>query len=597
MYLEKILCASDVKKLNIKELKVLAEEIRAEIVKTVSNNGGHLSPNLGLVEFTIAMLYVFDVESDKVIFDVGHQSYAYKILTGRYSNFSSIRQENGISGFPDISESKYDAFSVGHAGTSISAGLGYAYARDNLNEDYHVVQVVGDASFFNGENLEALTLNDSKPNKFLLVLNDNGMSISKNNNGLYKAISKITVNRSYTAFNDFLAKTIGKCFIGKFLRSIKSFTKRVLSSNTIFDGFGLKYVGMFDGHNIKQLVKILENVKQNKKPTLLHIKTNKGKGFKEAEENPSQFHGVSKDFLPSTNDFSDSVSKIMEKIALKNDKVVAITAGMKDGVGLADFASKFSGKVIDVGIAESSAVTMAGGMALGGLKPIVFIYSTFLQRAYDQILHDICLQNLPVVFCLDRAGFVGSDGKTHQGLFDLSYLSSIPNLKIFAPKSVNEFDNMLNIALELNSPVAIRYPNGKVDEISDLSPISNSLKWEILNEGEKVSVLAVGPRCITLANKLLSNGENFTLINARIIKPLDEQILLKIRNDKIIVLEENMVLGGFGNSVLNFYSLKSINANVKIVGVEDKFVSHASTSNQLVSNNLSAENLLKLIKE
>ena len=596
MYLENLKTPEDIKKLNIDELKALSKELREVIIETVKLNGGHLASNLGIVELTVALFYVFDFPKDKLIFDVGHQSYAYKILTNRFNKIKTIRQESGLSGFPDPTESEYDAFSVGHAGTSISAGLGYAYSRDRLNEDYNVINLVGDASLFNGENLEAITSKEVKPKKFLVILNDNGMSISKNKNGLYKIISKATVTKSYNAFNSFLNKIFGKWFLGKFLKKVKLFLKRSLSLNTFVDGLGLKYVGVFDGHNIKSLIKILTDIKESENPTLLHVKTVKGKGHDNAEKDPSKFHGVSNNLENSVNYFSNEISSILEEIYAKNNKICAITAGMEDGTGLAEFYKKYPKAVVDVGICEEYAVTLSAGMAISGVKPIVFIYSTFLQRGYDQILHDVCLQNLPVIFCIDRAGVVGSDGKTHQGVFDLSYLTHIPNLTVIAPKDVKELKEALNVALNLNKPVAIRYPNGKEYKFEGNSSLESNLLWETLNKGKKISLLAVGPRMLDLALKVNQKFDNkLTVINARTIKPLDKNLLLSIKDDKIITLEENSEIGGFGAYVLKFYADNNINANVKVFGIKDEFIPHASVEKQLEFNGLTVENILNYI--
>ncbi len=598
MYLETIKTTSDIKKLNIKELESLSKEIRQLILDTVTENGGHFSSNLGTVELIIALFYVYDFPSDKIIFDVGHQSYAYKILSNRLSKFSTIRTEGGLSGFPDPNESEYDAFLTGHAGTSISAGLGYAYSRDKFNKDYNIINFVGDASLFNGENLEAITSSDSKPNNFLVILNDNGMSISKNNNGLYKLISKATVTKSYSNFNSFLGKVFGNSFLGRFLKKGKRAIKRTLANNTFIDGLGLKYVGVFDGHNLKSLIKILTDIKESKNPTFLHVKTVKGKGDLLAEKNPSKFHGVSNNFNASNNYFSNEISGILEELYTENDKICAITAGMKDGVGLTDFYNKHPSAVVDVGIQEECAVTLSAGMAISGTKPIVFIYSTFLQRGYDQILHDVCAQNLPVIFAIDRAGLVGNDGKTHQGVFDLSYLTHIPNLTVISPKDANELKCAFKVALQLNSPVAIRYPNGSGYDFETKSELDGSLKWEILNKGENVTLLAVGPRMINLAsevNKL--NGNKFTVVNARTVKPLDKDILNDIKNDKIITLEENSKIGGFGSFVLNYYSDIGEKASVKVFGVSDNFVSHAKVDSQLYKNGLYPQNISNFINK
>lgn len=597
MILETIKTAKDIKKLNIKELALLCEEIRQEIISTVSLNGGHLSSNLGSVELIVALYYVFDFPKDKLIFDVGHQCYAHKILSGRLEKFSTIRKCDGLSGFPDTTESEYDAFTVGHAGTSISAGLGYAYSRDKLKEDYFIINFVGDASIFNGENLESITANEVKPKKFIVILNDNGMSININKNGLYKIVSKITVKKRYNNFNNFLSRTIGKSFIGKFLRATKRFLKRSLSLKTITDSIGLKYVGVFDGHKLKMLINILKDIKESQNPTILHAKTIKGKGLEVAENDATKFHGVSKAFKGSNNHFSNNVSDILEEVYKQNSNITAITAGMKDGAGLTNFANNHPNSFVDVGIAEEYAVTLSAGMALGGIKPIVFIYSTFLQRAYDQTLHDVCLQNLPVIFCVDRSGVVGSDGKTHQGVFDISYLTHIPNLTVISPKNSEELKLAILTALKLNSPVAIKYPNGNYSDVKTKTPLSLPLNWEVLDDGDDNVILAVGPRMIALAkqvNKKLS--KKATIVNARVIKPLDKEYLLKIKDKNIITLEENVKRGGFGSSVLEFYNENNVKADVSILSIKDNFVKHATTSEQLLDNGLTVENVMSLIK-
>ena len=585
------------KQLNIDELKELCREIREKIVETVNVNGGHLSPSLGTVELIVALCYVYDFDTDKLIFDVGHQSYAYKILTDRLDKFSTIRKEGGLSGFPDPSESEYDAFSAGHAGSSLSAGLGYAYARDRLNEDYNVINLVGDASFFNGENLEAASISNVKPNKFLVILNDNGMSIGKNENGLYKFVSKITISRNYHRFNSFLSKTIGKTLVGRLLKRFKRRLKSAMSINTVADNLGMKYVGVFDGHDLKTLIAVLKKIKNGNEAVFLHVKTIKGKGFDVAEHDAAAYHGVSAKFKSSVNSFSAAVSPVLNEIAENNDKIVAITAGMTSGVGLTDFKAKHPEKFLDVGIAEESAVTVAAGMAKGGIKPIVFIYSTFLQRSYDQIIEDVCLQNLPVVFCLDRAGLVGADGKTHQGVFDLTYLKSIPNLTVLAPKSVGEFALMLKTALTLNSPVAIRYPNGVASDIKDVTPFTQTLKWEVLKQGGEgeVTILAVGGRMIDKAFEIADGVGGATVVNARTVKPLDEAFLNGISSNVVVTLEENVKNGGFGEAVASFYSQNNTKT-VKIFALDDKFIEHASVKSQQDKYGLSVENIISEIK-
>ena len=597
--LEKLYSGTKLKQLNITQLKSLCEEIREKIITVAYKNGGHLSSNLGSVELTVAIHYVFDIPTDKLIFDVGHQSYAHKILTGRLAEFDGIRTSGGISGFPDPMESESDAFLVGHAGTSISAGLGYCRSRDHLKQDYFVIDVVGDASFFNGENLEAITSSTIKPNKFLIVLNDNGMSINKNNNGLYKLVSKVTIRKSYKRFNSFLKKTVGKTFIGRFLKSIKRSIKRSLSINSFADNLGIKYVGKFDGHDLKTLIKILTDVKNFGEPTLLHIQTVKGKGHEEAENDSSRFHGVSKELAVSKHYFSSGISDVLKRQIEKTPEIIAITAGMKDGVGLSEFASAYPDNFIDVGIQEEHAVTLAGGMAISGTKPIVFMYSTFLQRGYDQLVHDVCMQNLPVIFMIDRAGLVGADGKTHQGVFDLSYLSHLPNLTVLAPKNLVELEAMLGFAIAKNSPVAIRYPNGKINDIFEKCKDFSFEKFEIL-KGDlscENAVLAVGPRALEVSNKAIElAGKNAMLINARTIKPLDSELLDLIKDKNVITVEENAKIGGFGSSVLGYYADKGYLTRVNVVGVCDEFVHVGTIDEQLVKNGITPENISKLLK-
>lgn len=624
------------KQLDNKQLESLCAEIRAEIVKTITENGGHLSANLGVVELTVALCKVFDFPADKIIFDVGHQCYAYKLLTDRYDSFSSIRTGGGISGFPDANESVYDCGFAGHAGTSIAAGLGYCRARDQKNEDYYVITLTGDASLFNGENFEAVSFQDKKPKKFLVVLNDNRMSIGLNGNGLYKAISNFTTKKFYKKTNAFLSRTIGRCFIGRALKRFKSGLKRTLSVNTIVDKLGLKYVGVYDGHDVDELVKILLRIRESGEPALLHVSTVKGKGYSPAETDCTAYHGVSANLSASGNDFSNAVSGILERALKTYPALTAITAGMRDGTGLKNFAEAHAQNFIDTGIAEELAVTYAAGIAAGGGTPVVFIYSTFLQRAYDQIINDVCLQNLPVVFCVDRAGAVGADGKTHQGAFDLSYLSSAPGITVFCPKNVSEFERCLLTALKLKKPAAIRYPNGKVPlcvaeivektpEIQNIEPaekerenienaegVENSvyggsgesllplddLNWEILHGDENCehAIFACGPRMINVALKAAEKTDA-AVINARVIKPLDEKTLEKFACAKIITLEENSVCGGFGSSVLRFYAdfasdKKTAMAKVKIMGFADGFISGDSVENQLEKNGLTVENVV-----
>ena len=592
MLLDTVITPADVKKLNIKQLEALADEIRNRVVEVVGKNGGHLASNLGVAELIVALYYSFDFPNDKLIFDVGHQCYAHKILSGRNEMFDTLRQENGLNGFPDISESEFDAFGAGHAGSSLSACLGYCAARDATGEDYYVIDVVGDASLFNGENLEAITSSDVKPKKFIVIVNDNGMSISKNNNGLYKIMSTVTTRKTYGKVMDFFSRTIGESFIGKGLKKFKNWIKRSLNGLSVIDSLGFKYVGIFNGNKMSELIRILKNVKNSDRGVLLHLRTVKGKGLEDAEKHAEIYHGVGKNFKSSKCTFSDSVGKLLIEEAETNPKLTAICAGMKDGTGLKDFAAAYPDRFFDVGIAEEHAVTFAAGQAIGGLKPVVCIYSTFLQRSYDQIMQDICIQNLPVIFMIDRAGAVGNDGATHQGLFDISYLRMLPNMKIFSPKDTVELKTIFDYCKKLSSPCAIRYPNGSNCDFEKHLPLESSL-WEYYGNTENNIVLCVGARTLAVAEKAKNlTDKKFTIVNCRSVKPLDEKFLSALDGKNVITLEENVLSGGFGSSVAEFFASKNINAKLHIIAFPDKFVRHAETARQLEAAGLTAENIV-----
>ncbi len=415
-----VLSKAQLKEMNVEQLKTLCADIRREIIENAYDHGGHLASNLGVVELTVALHYVFDIPQDKIIFDVGHQCYTHKILSGRGESFATLRTEGGISGFPCREESPADAFSTGHAGTAIAAGMGYCYARDKKGENYKVISVVGDGALVNGLSMEALVSANEKPKNFIVVLNDNGMSISKNNSGLYRMLSRMTTGSGYEKFKRGVKKVFGNSFVTKGMVAFRDYVKRNLNRHNYLDYLGLKYIGVVDGHDIKELVSTLKRLKNTEKPILLHVHTVKGKGYKSAEEQAERFHGVSKNFEDSVNAYSAAFGNALSALAEKDDRIFAVTAGMKDGTGLAEFEKKFKNNFLDVGICEEYAATLAAGLSAAGLRPVVAVYSTFLQRAYDEILHDVCLQNLNVTFCLDRAGAVGADGVTHQGLYDLS---------------------------------------------------------------------------------------------------------------------------------------------------------------------------------
>ena len=593
--LESIKLSSDIKNLGVDQLNILADEVREKILDVISKNGGHLSSNLGIVETTIALYHVFDFPNDKLIFDVGHQCYAHKILSDRKDSFCSIRKDDGLSGFPSVEESEYDAFGTGHAGTSVSAGLGYCVARDKLGDNYTVINVVGDASIVNGLNQEAVTMSTQKPKNYLVILNDNGMSISKNINGFYRYLSKKTTKRGYRGSKRALKKIFGQSFITRGLAKFRDFVKRVINGDNYFENHGFKYVGVLDGNDMKELVTQLKRVKEllKEKAVFLHIKTTKGKGYEQAEEHADVYHGVGKDLKTDGGDFAKVLGEKLNQMIDVDPTIVAITAGMKAGTGLLAVEEKHSQNFYDVGIAEDFAVVNASGMALGGLKPVVAVYSTFLQRAYDQILHDVCIQKLPVVFCLDRAGVVGGDGKTHQGVFDLSYLTHLPNMTVLAPCCTNELRLALDYAFSLKSPVAIRYPKNTVCERQPLG-YEESL-WETIKEGSDVYILAVGPKMLEIAEKCAENDKSIGVINARCVKPLCENTLDRISDKLIITLEENSVIGGFGSLVSGYYRQKGAFARVYNLGIKDSFVEHGSTDEQLKKNGLSVEGVERII--
>ncbi len=588
---------ADIKKLNIDELKQLAQEIREEILTVTAKNGGHLASNLGVVEATIALYYVFDMPSDKLIFDVGHQCYAHKILSGRGEKFSSIRTDGGLSGFPDREESEFDAFSTGHAGTSIASGLGYCVARDDNGENYRVISMVGDGAIVNGLSQEALTVFDKKPKNFIVILNDNGMSISKNRNGFYRFLSRHTTKRGYLRGKKALKKIFGTSFINRALISMRDFIKRVTNKTGYFENHGFKYVGVVDGNDLKTMITILSRVKEvaKDKAVFLHIKTTKGKGYYKAEEQADVYHGVGTDLSLESGEFSVALGNKLNQLIVNDKRVVAITAGMKDGTGLSAVEQVHPKNFYDVGIAEGLAVTMAGGMAAGGLKPVVAMYSTFMQRAYDQIVHDVCLQNLPVVFCVDRAGLVGNDGKTHQGTFDISFLSHVPNMRIFTPTTVGDFNEILDYALSLNSPVTIRYPKNP-----EIGLTVNSLKdglWAKIGDGKKTSILAVGPKAVKLALEVKDKIEEVSVYAVRQVKPLCEKTLESISDTHVITIEENVLCGGFGQQVCAYYAKEGLGVKVDCFGVKDAFICHGSISNQFIYNQLTCDKIIeKIIK-
>ncbi len=570
MKLNEIKNPKDVKNLSIKEEEELAQEIRDKIIQTISKTGGHLASNLGVVELTIALNKIFDFEKDKIIWDVGHQTYVYKMLTGRLEKFDTLRKMGGLAGFPKTDESKYDHFNTGHSSTSISVALGMARSRDLNNEKNNVIAIIGDGALTGGMALEALNDAGNSKTNLLVILNDNEMSISKNVGGVALMLSKLRTKRFYIKSSISGKNIIKKIpFIGekivKLVQKVKKSIKQIIIPKMYFEDIGFRYLGPVDGHNLKQLEEILKICRQLDGPVLLHVLTKKGKGYKPAEENPNKFHSISSFDIKtgektnkSKKNYSSVFGEKLQEIARNNKKVVAITAAMAEGTGLESFAKEFPNRFFDVGIAEQHAIGMAAGMAKAGFVPVVPIYSSFLQRAYDQLVHDVAIQNLPVVVCADRAGIVGADGETHQGMFDLSFTNAIPNFVIMAPKNFEELGNMLEFAVNLKKPVLIRYPRGGENNIwksVSIEPTKIELgEIEILENGEDFTIIAIGKmvaRCYELAQELKKEGINVTVINARFLKPLNkDKIWEQIkRTRKVITVEDGTCIGGLGSVV------------------------------------------------
>lgn len=554
--LEEINNPSDLKKLNIVEKKQLAEEIREYILEIVSKNGGHLASNLGVVELTIALHSVFNCPKDKIVWDVGHQAYVHKILTGRKEEMKTLRKLGGISGFPKTSESEYDSFDTGHSSTSISVALGMARARDLLKEENKIIAVIGDGSLTGGMAVEALNDAGSSKTNITVILNDNEMSISKNVGGVPALLTKIRVKKTYKRSNNCIKRFFNRVpIIGKpivnFAHIIKRTIKQAVIPNMYFEDIGFTYLGPVDGHNIQELENILRKSQNIEGPVLIHVITKKGKGYKYAEENPNKFHGVSSFDIKTgeiknnnKKDYSKVFGEKLVNLAKKDKKIVAITAAMADGTGLEKFSKKYPNRFFDVGIAEQHAVGLIAGMAKSGLKPVFAVYSSFLQRSYDQLIHDIAIQNLPVTIAIDRAGIVGADGETHQGLFDLAFLSEIPNFVVMAPKNFEEFEKMLEFAINLKRPVAIRYPRGGEGKVKfDNCDKINLGKAEVIKKGTDLTIIAIGKmveRAVEVSNLLEKDNVNAEIINARFLKPLDKEIILSSvrKTKKAITIED-----------------------------------------------------------
>ncbi|MCI8362668.1 MAG: 1-deoxy-D-xylulose-5-phosphate synthase [Clostridia bacterium] len=590
--LDKVNNPEDLKKLNIKEKEQLAKEIREKVINTVSVTGGHLASNLGVTEITIALHSVFNTPKDKIVWDVGHQTYVHKILTGRKDKMHTLRQLGGISGFPKIKESEYDSFDTGHSSTSISVALGMARARDIKKEDNNVIAIIGDGALTGGMALEALNDAGNSKTKLIVILNDNEMSISKNVGGISQFLTKMRTRKFYKKSNNSIRKALEKApKIGtpiiRVARRIKYSLKQLVLPNMFFEDLGFKYLGPVDGHDIERIEWILKLAKKEQEPVLVHIITKKGKGYKPAEENPDKFHATGsfeietgKSKKEKKKDYSTVFGEKLVDLAKNNEKIVAITAAMTDGTGLKEFKEKYPNRFFDVGIAEQHAVSLAAGLAKEGLKPVVPIYSSFYQRAYDQVIHDICIESLPVVLCVDRAGVVGNDGETHQGLLDLAFFNLVPNLSIMAPKDFKELEKMLEYAITLNSPVVIRYPRGGESEKVKFEKHEeiNRGKAEILKEGKDISIITIGKMVVKgmeIAQELEKQGKSVELINARFLKPFDKETIIETitKTKNVITIEDASIIGGLATKVKEVIAENKLeNVELKCYAYPDKFI-------------------------
>ena len=597
MILERIQKENDIKTLTPKELDILRDEIREFLVESISKTGGHLASNLGVVELTMALHLAFDLPKDKIIWDVGHQSYTHKLLTGRKDGFATLRQLGGMSGFPKTIESESDCFNTGHSSTSISAGLGMAHARELTGEDYYVVSVIGDGALTGGMAFEALNNASQLKSNFIIVLNDNNMSISENVGGLNRYLSNFRTADAYSGLKENVKHSlsqipgVGKKMVQK-IHNAKSGLKQLFVPGMLFEEMGLIYLGPVDGSNIAEMRKTFNEAKRVDGPVLVHVLTKKGAGYLPAERHPARFHGTEpfeiETGIPSNKrkkaNYTDVFSTVMLKLAERNPKVVAITAAMTDGTGLKRFHLNYPARFFDVGIAEEHAVTFAAGMAKMGLIPVFAVYSSFLQRAYDQIMHDVCLQNLPVVFAIDRAGLVGSDGETHQGIFDLSFLSTIPNMTILAPKNKWELSDMMKFAVAFGAPIAVRYPRGLAyDGLKEFREPVVLGKSEMLYEESEVALFALGGMVAIaeeVRNRLKERGHSCTLVNARFAKPFDEEMIRRLAGTHklLVTMEENVKSGGMGEHIESFLFSQKLDVSILTVSVPDQFVEHGNVN-------------------
>ena len=595
--LEKIDKANAIKKIPVEDLPKLAKEIRKQLIETVSRTGGHLASNLGAVELTIALHYVYTLPRDKIIWDVGHQSYTHKILTGRRGAFATLRKEGGISGFPRRSENPCDAWDSGHSSNSISAGLGYVRARDLNHETYSVVSVIGDGALTGGMAYEALNNAAQLKTNFVIILNDNNMSISRNVGGMHNYLAQLRTSPRYVDLKEnvkeHLEKTPGGDDLVMRIHRTKNSLKQLVIPGMFFEDMGITYLGPVDGHNIRAMIETFRTAKRVKGPVIVHVITQKGCGYQPAVHHPERFHGTCpfdlRNGVPLDNGvttYTDIFSTVMVKMGDRNPKVCAVTAAMEEGTGLKRFANHFPERFFDTGIAEEHAVTFAAGLALGGQIPIVAIYSAFLQRAYDQILDDVCLQNLHVILCVDRAGFVGPDGATHNGIFDLSYLSMMPNMTVMAPKNKWELSDMLKFAIDADGPVAIRYPKGEAwSGLEDHRAPIKAGKAEVINRGHGIALLAVGSMVKTaceVADILRENGSDPTVVNMRFARPFDRDLLRELAGDHdlFVTLEENVRAGGFGERVAAFVCEEQLPVHMLTEAVPDIFIHHATVERQ-----------------
>lgn len=615
MILETIEKENDIKKVAPEKWNLLADEIREFLIEKISVTGGHLGSNLGAVELTMALHLSLDLPEDKIVWDVGHQSYTHKLLTGRRAGFENLRKYGGMSGFPKRKESDCDCFDTGHSSTSISAGLGLVKARDIMHQNHTVVSVIGDGSLTGGMAYEALNNASRSKSNFIIVLNDNNMSISENVGGVSKYLNNIRTADRYLDIKEGIYNSLKDTKIGdpivESIRRAKSSVKQLVIPGMFFEDMGLTYLGPVDGHNINAMIRVFKEAKRCKSAVLVHVMTHKGKGFEPAERHPARFHGAEPfdihTGLPlhqkEKSNYTDVFSTVMCKQGDRNEKLVAITAAMPDGTGLKRFRNMYPDRFFDVGIAEEHAVTFAAGLAAGGLKPVVAIYSSFLQRAYDQILHDVCIQNLPVVFAIDRAGLVGSDGETHQGIFDLSYLSSIPNMHIMAPKNKWELSDMLKFAINFDGPIAIRYPRGEAyDGLKEYREPIRFGKSEWIYKEKDIVLVAVGSMVKTaldVRDALKEKGYNCSIINTRFVKPIDTEILDEayMNHSLVVTMEENVASGGFGEKVREYLDSKGRRVQILNITLPDEYVEHGNVDILRKEVGIDAETIQNRIEE